>query len=168
MGSMPEITRSPLAAEIGEEFVRYFEHLAGRVERAVRSVPQDKVYVKPFNYGNSIGHLVLHLTGNLNHYIGAVIGGTGYVRDRPREFSEAAPPPPDEALRLFRDAVAVVVRTIRSLDDAGWHAPIREQQPIKTRFGLVLVCASHLNNHIGQMSFLVRELGHDTNEPPVW
>ena len=36
------------------------------------------------------------------------------------------------------------------------------------RFGLLLVCASHMNNHIGQMSYLVRALGHDTNEPPVW
>jgi uncharacterized damage-inducible protein DinB len=166
---MPEIAaKSPLAADIGEEFARYFEHLAGRVERAVRSVPPEKLYVKPFAYGNSIGHLVLHLTGNLNHYVGAVIAGTGYVRDRPREFTESAPPPAQEALARFRDAVGMVVRTVRSLDDAGWRTPIREEQPIQTRFGLVLVCAAHLNNHIGQMSYLVRALGHDTNEPPIW
>ncbi|HEY1380317.1 MAG TPA: DinB family protein [Gemmataceae bacterium] len=160
--------KSPLAAEVGEEFARYFEHLAGRVERAVRSVPQDKLYVKPFTFGNSIGHLVLHLTGNLNHYIGAVIAGTGYVRDRPREFTEPSPPPPDVALQRFREAIALVVDTVRSLDDSGWCGPVQEQQPIYTRFGLVLVCAAHLNNHIGQMSYLVRALGHDTNEAPVW
>jgi hypothetical protein len=165
---MGSTAKSPLAADIGDEFVRYFEHLAGRVERAVRSVPQDKVYVKPFAYGNSIGHLVLHLTGNLNHYIGAVIGRTGYVRDRPREFTEPAPPPPDEALARFRDAVGTVVRTVRSLGDDGWRASVSEQQPIQTQFGLVLVCAAHLNNHIGQLSYLVRALGHDTNEPPIW
>ena len=158
----------PLATEIGDEFARYFEHLAGRVERAVRAMPQDKVYIKPFNYGNSIGHLVLHLTGNLNHFIGAMIAGTGYVRDRPREFTESVPPSAEEALKRFRGAVAMVVQTVRSLDDAGWMKPIHEQQPINTRFGLVLVCVSHLNNHIGQMSYLVRALGHDTNEPPIW
>ena len=100
--------------------------------------------------------------------LAATIAGTGYVRDRPREFTEPAPPPPDEALQRFRDAVVMVVRTVRSLDDAGWQVPVHEQQPINTRFGLVLVCAAHLNNHIGQMSYLVRALGHDTNEPPVW
>ena len=160
--------KTQLAAEIGEEFARYFEHLAGRVERAVRAVPQDQLYVKPFAYGNSIGHLLLHVTGNLNHYIGAVIAGSGYVRDRPREFTDEAPPPPDAALQRFHEAVALVCRTVRSLDDVGWQSAVNEQQPIKTRFGLVLVCASHLNNHIGQMSYLVRALGHDTNEPPVW
>jgi uncharacterized damage-inducible protein DinB len=158
----------PLAATVGSEFARYFEHLAGRVERAVRSVPREKLFTKPFTYGNSVGHLVLHLTGNLNHYIGAVIAGTGYVRDRPREFTEPAPPSPEDVLGGFRDAVAMVVRTVQSLDDAGWQLPVHEQQPIETRFGLVLVCAAHLNNHIGQMSYLVRALGHDTNEPPVW
>jgi uncharacterized damage-inducible protein DinB len=162
------IEKSPLAAEVGEEFARYFEHLACRVEKAVRAVPQDKLYVKPFAYGNSVGHLLLHLTGNLNHFVGATIAGTGYVRDRPREFTEAAPPPPEEALKRFCDAIGMVVRTVRSLDDAGWQTPIHEQQPINTRFGLVLVCAAHLNNHIGQMSYLVRALGHDTNEPPAW
>ncbi len=166
---MAETTaKTPLAATIGDEFARYFEHLAGRVENAVRAVPRDKLFLRPFDYGNSIGHLLLHLTGNLNHYIGATIAGTGYVRDRPREFTEAKPPSPDDTLQRFQDAMTLVVRTIRSLDDAAWQTPIHEQQPINTRFGLVLVCAAHLNNHIGQMSYLVRALGHDTNEPPVW
>jgi uncharacterized damage-inducible protein DinB len=162
------IEKSLLADAIGDEFARYFEHLAGRVEKAVHAIPREKLYVKPFAYGNSIGHLLLHLTGNLNHYIGATIAGTNYVRDRPREFTEPAPPSPEEALQRFRDAVALVVRTVQSLDDAGWQIPVNEQQPIKTRLGLVLVCAAHLNNHIGQMSYLVRALGHDTNEPPMW
>jgi uncharacterized damage-inducible protein DinB len=157
-----------LTGTVQEEFVRYIEHLAGRVERALRSLPADKVYVKPYPYGNSVGHLVLHLTGNLNHYIGAGIVGTGYVRDRPREFTEPTPPAPEAALERFREAVAMVIRTVRSLDAAGWQVPVSEQQPIQTRFGLVLVCAAHLNNHIGQMAYLVQALGHSTQEPPVW
>lgn len=159
---------SPLALEVGEEYSRYFRHLAERVEKAVRSVPREKLFVKPYEYGNSIGHLVLHLTGNLNHYIGAVIAGSGYVRDRPREFTESAPPSADDVLKRFHEAVALVIRTAQSLDDTGWLTPVQEQQPIKTRFGLFLVCASHLNNHVGQMSYLVRALGCNTNEPPIW
>jgi len=160
--------KSVLATSIGDEFARYFEHLADRVKRAVRSVPPEQLYVKPFAFGNSIGHLVLHLTGNLNHYIGAMIAGTAYMRDRPREFTESSPPAGTELLKQFRVAIGTVANTVRSLDDAGWQQSVREQPPIETRFGLVLVCAAHLNNHIGQMSYLVRALGHDTNEPPAW
>jgi uncharacterized damage-inducible protein DinB len=36
---------------------------------------------------NSAGTLALHLAGNLQHFFGAVLGGTGYVRNRPAEFS---------------------------------------------------------------------------------
>jgi uncharacterized damage-inducible protein DinB len=154
---------------IAEEFVRYLDHLAGRVEKAVRSIPREKVYDKPFRFGNSIGHLVLHLTGNLNHYIGAGIAKTGYVRDRPKEFTDPNPPTPEEALARFREAVAMVIKTIRSLDEAGWLAPNeKKEHPITTHFGLVLVCISHINNHIGQMAYLVKQLGCSTEEPPLW
>ena len=65
--------------------------------------------MKPFPFGNSIGHLVLHLTGNLNHYIGAMIAGTGYVREREQEFTDPDHPPVGELLKAFHEAVAMVV-----------------------------------------------------------
>ncbi len=155
---------------IRDELCRYFRHLGGRVERAVRSLPPEKVYVKPFGFGNSVGHLVLHLTGNLNHYVGAHIARTGYVRNRPLEFTEPKPPSPQEALDRFKQAVEMVVRTVELQDDASLCQPIQipDMTPIHTRFGLLLVCVSHLNNHVGQMSYLVQAQGHSTEEPPVW
>jgi len=159
---------SPLCAVVADELCRYYDHLASRVERAVRSLPREKLWVKPYAYGNSVGHLVLHLTGNLNHYVGARIAGSGYIRDRPREFTEAAEPAAEMVLANFHEAVAMVERTIRSLSDDGLMAPIADEPPVQTRFGLFLVCAAHLNNHIGQMSYLVQAQGHSTQEPPVW
>jgi uncharacterized damage-inducible protein DinB len=157
-----------LTRVVDDEFARYFEHLASRVERAVRSLPREKLWDKPFAFGNSVGHLVLHLTGNLNHYVGALIAGTGYVRDRPREFTDTAQYPPEEVLGRFRDAVALVVRAVRSLDAEGLSAPVPDQPPVQTRLGLLLVCAAHMSNHIGQMSYLVQAQGHSTQEPPIW
>jgi uncharacterized damage-inducible protein DinB len=160
--------RTVLASTIADEYSRYYGHLAARVERAVRSLPREKVWVKPFAFGNSVGHLVLHLTGNLNHYVGALVAGTAYVRDRPREFTEPNHEPPETILARFHEAIALVVQTIQSLDDDAWLVPVSEQPPVTTRFGLLLVCAAHLNNHIGQMSYLVQAQGHSTQEPPIW
>jgi DinB superfamily len=159
---------SPLGAVAADELCRYYDHLASSVERAVRSLPREKLWVKPYAYGNSVGHLVLHLTGNLNHYVGAKIAGSGYVRDRPREFTDTAPPAAEMVLANFHEAVAMVERTIRSLGDDGLMSPSADELPVQTRFGMFLVCASHLNNHIGQMSYLVQAQGHSTQEPPVW
>ena len=50
----------------------------------------------------------------------------------------------------------------------GLMTPVAAQPPIQTRLGLFLVCAAHLNNHIGQMSYLVQALEASTKEPPVW
>jgi uncharacterized damage-inducible protein DinB len=155
---------------VKDELVRYLRHLAGRVERAVRALPQEKLWVKPFAFGNSVGHLVLHLTGNLNHYIGAGIAGTGYVRNRPLEFTEPNPPPAPQLLQRFHEAVELVVRTIEGMREEDFQKPTPDpdRHPIQTCFGTLLVCVSHMNNHIGQMAYLVQAQGHSTQEPPVW
>lgn len=157
-----------LSTAVKGDLARYFRHMADRVERAARSLPPDQLWVKPFPFGNSVGHLVLHLTGNLNHYIGSLIAGTGYVRDRPREFTETEVPEAEAMLQRFQEAVAMVIHTLEEIGPEDLSAPMPDQAPISTRFGLFLVCASHMNNHIGQMGYLVQALGHSTNEPPIW
>src|SRR4051794_8928984 len=129
-------TDPALARLTGDEFGRYFEHMAARVENAVRSVAADSLWKKPFPFGNSVGHLVLHLTGNLNHYIGATIAGSGYVRDREKEFIDPEHPPVEDLLARFHEAVAMVVCSLHTLDAEGFMAPVEQNMPIQTRLGL--------------------------------
>jgi hypothetical protein len=161
-----------VSSELGQltvvEFTRYFRHLATRVERAARSVTEEQLWTKPFPFGNSIGHLILHLTGNLNHYIGAIVAGSGYVRHREHEFIDPVQYPLDKLLGEFHQAVEMVVRTLEKQTDATFALPVPGESPIQTRLGLFLVCAAHLNNHIGQISYLVQALQATTKEPPVW
>ena len=164
----PQTDPSGLASVVADEFTRYFRHLGERVEKAAMSVPEDRFWEKPFPFGNSIGHLVLHLTGNLNHYVGARIAGSGYVRHREHEFTDPVSHPRDEVLARFREAIEMVVRTIESQGEVGLATAVESEPPIRTRLGLLLVCAAHLNNHVGQMSYLVQALNSRTNEPPVW
>ena len=137
---------------------RYMK-LAGWVRELAAPLSDEQFWSKPFAFGNSFGHLVLHLTGNLNYYIGAQIAGTGYVRNRPQEFAEASRPSKAEVMRKFDDAVEMVVRTIRSQSAEDWSAPYSgEGADAKTRFEMVLQCATHLHHHIGQMVYLGFEL----------
>jgi uncharacterized damage-inducible protein DinB len=164
----PETNSTDLARVAVEEFARYYRHLANRVEKAATAIPEDQFWTKPFAFGNSIGHLVLHLTGNLNHFIGALIAATGYVRHREDEFTDPERYPREEVLAGFREAVDLVIRTLDSQGEADLMTAVDDQPPIRTRLGLFLLCAAHLNNHIGQMSYLVQALQSSTNEPPVW
>ncbi len=159
---------SDLARLTGDEFSRCFEHLAHRVDHFVHAVPAGSLWTKPFPFGNSIGHLVLHLTGNLNHYIGAMIAGRGYERQREKEFTDPAHPPVEVLLSEFHQAVAMVKSTLHSLDDEGFKVAVEHNVPIQTRLGLFLVCLAHMNNHIGQMSYLAQALQPGNEQKPQW
>ena len=144
-----------LAETIATDLVARYTKLAGYVSDLAAPLTQEQFWTKPFPFGNSFGHLVLHLTGNLNYYIGAQIAGTDYVRDRPREFSEASPPSKDEILRKFEEAIELVLRTIRSQSEQDWSkAYTATGVEARDRFDMLLQCATHLHHHIGQMMYL--------------
>ncbi len=128
---------------------------AARVRELAAPLSDAQFWRKPFPYGNSFGHLVLHLTGNLNYYMGAQIAQTGYVRDRPREFNDPNPPSKEEALKRFDDAVAMVQQTIRAQSPEDWPAQFSGMgSNCSNRLDMILQCAAHIQHHIGQMIYL--------------
>lgn len=144
---------------------RYMK-LAGDVRELAAPLDDEQFWAKPFPFGNSFGHLVLHLTGNLNYYIGTQIAGTGYVRDRPREFSESTRPSKQEVLKKFDEAVEMVVRTIQAQSADDWSKEYSATGiDAKTRFETVLQCATHLHHHVGQMMYLEFELKRKATSP---
>ena len=138
----------------------YYEYIAAQLHKWVDPLSNEQFWRKPYPYGNSAGHLVLHLTGNLNYYIGARIAETGYVRDRDREFTEKQPPRKEEVLRELDRTIAMVVAAIRKQNAEDWGtAYTAEREPLaKDRFSIFLRCAGHFYHHVGQMVYLTREL----------
>jgi hypothetical protein len=137
---------------------RYVKN-AARVRELAAPLTNAQFWHRAYPYGNSFGHLVLHLTGNLNYYVGAQIAKTGYVRDRPREFSDPNPPSKDEALKRFDDAVNMVLKIIRTQSPEDWSAEYSGAgADAKNRLEMVLQCAAHIQHHIGQMIYLAYEL----------
>ena len=131
---------------------------AARVRELATPFTNAQFWQKPFPYGNSFGHLVLHLTGNLNYYIGAQIAKTGYVRDRPRDFNDPNPPSKDEALQRFDEAVSMVLKTIQKQSPEDWSEEYSGAGvDAKNRLEMFLQCAAHMQHHIGQMIYLAYE-----------
>ena len=132
---------------------------AARIHELAASIDHAQFWQKPFPFGNSFGHLVLHLTGNLNYYIGAQIAKTGYIRDRPREFNDPNPPSKDEALERFDAAAGTVVKTIHGQSPDGWSEEYSGVgADAKNRLEMVVQCAAHMQHHIGQIIYLGYEL----------
>ena len=144
---------------IATDLAARYKKLAGALHEMAAPLSDDQFWTKPFAFGNSFGHLVLHLTGNLNYYIGAQIGGTGYLRNRPLEFSDATRQPKAEVLKKFDQAIEVVLSTISNQSAEDWS---KEYKAVgvdaRDRFDMALQCATHLHHHIGQMIYLAFEL----------
>src|SRR5215469_12136691 len=98
-----------LAFNIGSNFSRYYQSLADKIHTLVAPLSDDQIWTRPYPYGNSIGHLLLHLTGNLNYYIGAQIANTGYIRNRDLEFTSQERQPKENLLRAL-DATMVMIQ----------------------------------------------------------
>jgi uncharacterized damage-inducible protein DinB len=157
-------------AELNETVVTglaaYYEYVAADLHKWVAPLSNEQFWRNPYPYGNSVGHLVLHLTGNLNYYIGARVAETGYVRDRDREFTDKQPPSKQEALRLFDRTIAMVVAAIRNQKAEDWgKAYTAEREPeAADRFQIFVRCAGHAYHHVGQIVYLSRELARASGQ----
>jgi hypothetical protein len=155
---MKDVESDPgaLPQRLAAGFAADYERCRVRVHELADGLTDDQFWTKPFPFGNSFGHLVLHLTGNLSYYIGAQIAATGYVRTRPVEFTDPRRLPKAEVLRAFDAAVDVVLRTIDAQRPDDWTAAYSgEREPdAHTRFDIFLKCAMHVYHHVGQMVYL--------------
>jgi len=108
---------------------------------------------------NPGGNLCLHLCGNLQHYIGAVLGGSDYVRNRDHEF--AARNIPRELLILEINKAKTAVRAaLEKLDPIvlDKEYPERVFNYSMTTSYFLIHLASHLGYHLGQVNYLRRLL----------
>ncbi len=127
----------------------------GSLRRELEAYPDERqIWALPPGLPNSAGTLTLHLAGNLRHYVGALLGGTGYIRNRDEEFA-ARDVPRRVLLEQIAEAESAVEATLPSLSEAQMELPfpepIREHQ-LQTGEFLVQL-AVHLGYHLGQVSY---------------
>jgi hypothetical protein len=155
---MVDTTETTLTAIVGSRLASDFDLFAQRLRALCDPLSDEEFWTRPYPYGNSIGHLVLHITGNLNYYVGTQIAGTGYVRNRDLEFTDTTRRPKADVLRALDTAVAMVTTTVRGQSADDWarsYSGMGSDAP--DRFAAVLRCAEHFFHHLGQVIYLTRE-----------
>lgn len=106
---------------------------------------------------NSSGNLCLHIIGNLQHFIGAIIGETGYIRDREAEFSTSVVSR-DILLSSLLETKEIVSKSLQKFD----RNKLQDIYAIDV-FGekmsyeyFIIHLSGHLNYHLGQINYLRR------------
>lgn len=143
-----------------ESLIRIYERDLDQLEKELRLYPDEaSVWAVYGDIKNPGGNLCLHICGNLRHYIGKILGGTTYVRNRDLEFSAK-----DISLQQLYEAIADARQAVRSTlqrlqpQDLEKTYPTEELgYPMTTGFFLIHL-ASHLNYHRGQVNYHRRQL----------
>ncbi len=115
---------------------------------------EKNIWLAEKNIANTAGNLCLHLVGNLNAYLGAEIGGTGYIRNRDLEFS-LKDLPRAELISMVEATITVVNNALDLLteEDLQKEYPLLVlPQKTSTEYFLVHL-AVHLGYHLGQINY---------------
>ena len=115
---------------------------------------KDNLWVIKEGISNSAGNLCLHLVGNLNHFIGATLGNSGYVRHREDEFSLKNIPRQDLIMNI-ENCVLILNNTFSRLTEEELEKdfPLEKHGTIVTTTHMMLHLLGHLNYHLGQINY---------------
>ena len=118
---------------------------------------QNKLWYVEKGILNSAGNLCLHLIGNLNHFIGATLGNTGWVRNREIEFTQKDIPA-DELVKRINDTVVVVENTLTKLSDniLNEDFPLLYNNEKVSTMLMLTHLLTHLGYHLGQINYYRR------------
>ncbi|MEE9430588.1 MAG: DUF1572 family protein [Melioribacteraceae bacterium] len=115
---------------------------------------ESDLWVTAGDVNNSPGNLCLHVCGNLKHFIGHILGGTDFFRERAKEFS-LKDVTKNELLNNCDETLSVVKSTLEKLDESNFESsyPINVfKKEVMTEFFLIHL-TTHLNYHLGQINY---------------
>lgn len=115
---------------------------------------EDNLWKISEGIANSSGNLCLHLIGNLNHFIGMILGHTDYVRQRDLEFSLKDVPRID-LLNQINETIKVVEHSLKNLTEEDLQKEYKGrvfENTVTTEYFLVHL-NMHLAYHLGQINY---------------
>lgn len=115
---------------------------------------ESAIWIIDKDISNSAGNLCLHLVGNLSHFVGAILGNSGYVRNRELEFS-LKDIPRAELIKQIEATLEIVVKSLDQLTEKDLEKvyPLEALgYPMTTEYFLIHLFG-HLSYHLGQINY---------------
>lgn len=138
-----------------EALLEIFERDLNKLKDEINLYPdENRLWTVRGEIGNSAGNLCLHLIGNLNHFIGAALGSTGYKRDRESEFS-SRDVSRKELVTNIEKTIDVVKNSLNKLsnEDFDNDFPVEKTgEKVKMDF-MLLHLMTHFSYHLGQINY---------------
>ena len=147
--------------ETGREFIarsRYHlaEEFLPKIERCVDLLSDEQIWWRPNAESNSIGNLMLHLSGNARQWIVCGLGGASDARDRDSEFAQREVIAHEELLGLLRQTISDVDATLANFDPDRLLERKRIQELDVTALEAIFHVVEHFSMHTGQIILLTK------------
>ncbi len=144
---------------VAEFAAEIFERELNKLIEEIKLYPnEEKIWELTAGIKNSGGNLCLHICGNLQHFIGHVMGNSGYVRNRDKEFS-VSNIPSAELVTEVQKTMEVVVSTLKATAEidleeeyTAFPAHLLGKEKLTKGFFLMHLI-SHLDYHMGQINY---------------
>lgn len=144
------------------ELIKLFDRDLLKLKTEIEAYPKEElIWEVKGEISNSAGNLCLHLMGNLNHYFGAQLGNTGYLRNRPLEFSDknVSRTILIEKIGEARQMLKGVLENLTDEDLALNHTEEFYGGHDSNEFFLIHLYG-HFNYHLGQINYHRRLINH--------
>lgn len=137
------------------ELSAFFERDLLKLIEEIELYPNESdLWVVRAGIANSAGNLCLHIIGNLNHFVGATLGNSGYVRQRELEFS-SRDIPREQIIDDLKNTIDIVKKAIADLPEPAMadDFPLEKHGGIVTNMHMLIHLFGHLNYHLGQVNY---------------
>lgn len=136
------------------------EEYLPKIERCVEKLTDEQVWWRPNPESNSIGNLMLHLSGNARQWIVSGLGGASDGRERQTEFDERKVIARVELLEKLRKTVADVDEVLSSFDASRLSEKFPIQGTEATALAAIFHVTEHFSMHTGQIILLTKMLAN--------
>jgi uncharacterized damage-inducible protein DinB len=147
-----------IATQMFLERSRYYlsgEYLP-KLRHCVAALPDELVWHRANDSSNSIGNLLMHLSGNVRQWIVAGIGGQPLERDRAAEFSARDGPPAQSLISNLESALADADAVLAKLSTDDLTRPCTIQGRETTVLAAIYHVVEHFAMHTGQIVLLTK------------
>jgi uncharacterized damage-inducible protein DinB len=137
---------------------RYYlaEEYPAKIRKAVEALEEEAIWQRTDEASNSIGNLLLHLSGNIRQWIVSGVGGVPGKRDRAAEFAARDGPARADLLALLDSAVSDADAVLASLNDTELDREVTIQGRDTTVFAAIYHVVEHFSMHTGQIILLAK------------
>jgi hypothetical protein len=144
-----------------DQAIETLNQSSARIRHCLAQLADEQVWWRPHDSLNSIGNLVLHLSGNVRQWIVSGLGGAVDRRNRPAEFTERGPVAREDLLQSFDLSIAEACAVLKRLTTDDMLAHRRIQGFDVTGWEALFDSVPHFKGHQQEVVGLTRQLLKD-------